>query len=74
MELPFIAPALLHTTTPDGHAIRLPPPAVPTPYLQESGGHLDFAPAYAEHTGTVLEEVGLTAAVVRTLQRYGVVA
>ena len=73
MELPFVAPALLETTTPDGHRIRLPPPAVSTSYLRERGGCLDFAPAYAEHTEAVLAEVGLTAAEVRRLRQEGIV-
>jgi len=73
MELPFIEPALLRTTTPDGRPIRLPPPAVSTPYLRERDGCLDFAPAYAEHTGEVLAEVGLSADEVQRLRQEGVV-
>jgi len=74
MELPFIAPALLETSTPEGRRIRLPPPAVSTSYLEEQEGYLDFAPAYGEHTEAVLAEVGLTAAEVQRLRQGGVVA
>jgi crotonobetainyl-CoA:carnitine CoA-transferase CaiB-like acyl-CoA transferase len=74
MDLPFVAPALLETEAPDGRRIRLPPPAVDTPFLRERGGKLPFAPAYGEDTDAVLAEVGLSGAQIRRLHEEGVVA
>jgi len=73
-ELPFVRAAALRTTAPDGRAVRLPPPAVRTPFLEESGGELRFAPAYGEHTRSVLCEAGLEAGEIDELERAGVVA
>ncbi len=74
MELPFIAPTLLKTVTPDGSAVRLPPAAVPTPYLEGRGGELAFCPGYGEHTESLLREVGLCDDTVSWLHETGVVA
>ncbi|NOR21264.1 MAG: CoA transferase, partial [Candidatus Aminicenantes bacterium] len=43
--LPFVSSNALRTTTPDGRAVRLPPPAVETDYLRQIKGILPFAPA-----------------------------
>jgi itaconate CoA-transferase len=74
MDLPFVRSAALSTVTPDGRVVRLPPPAVSTPYLEERDGRLPFAPAYGEHTDAVLEEAGLRAAEIETLRSLGTVA
>lgn len=74
MDLPFLQDALLHTVTPDGRRLRLPPPAVATDYLTAHGGELAFAPSYGGHTDAVLGEVGLSAEEIRGLRASGVVA
>ncbi|HJO38204.1 MAG: CoA transferase [Vicinamibacterales bacterium] len=74
MDLPCIVPALLETTAPDGRRVRLPPPAVSTRYLEQQEGRLPFAPAYGEHTDTVLTEIGLEPDAIRQLRQDGVVA
>jgi len=74
MELPFIAEQLLHTNAPDGRIIRLPPPAVATPYLKEQRGQLSFAPSYAEHTEAVLQEAGIKPAAIDELRTNGVIS
>jgi len=73
MKLDFVQPALLHTHTPDGATIRLPPPAVATSFLAERGGELPFAPAYGEHTRAVLAEAGVDAAEIDRLGAGGVI-
>jgi len=73
MDLPFVASTALHTHAPDGRAIRLPPPAVTTPFLADHRGEVKFAPAYGEHTDTVLREVGLRDDDIATLRAEGVV-
>ncbi len=72
--LPFVQAATLSTMAPDGRVVRLPPPAVTTPYLEEVGGRLPFAPSYGEHTEAVLGEIGLEAAEIATLRSEGVIA
>jgi len=47
---------------------------VGTPHLAAQGGELPFAPAYGEHTGAVLTEVGLDAAEIGALRGAGVIA
>ena len=74
MELPFLKDALLHTTTPDGRRLRLPPPAVLTEHLRATGGELPFAPAYGGDTDAVLGEVGLSGHEITGLRERGVVA
>ena len=73
MDLPFVAEAALHTQTPAGRSVRLPPPAVSTPFLEASGREIGFAPAYGEHTAAVLREAGLPDEEITTLVREGVV-
>lgn len=73
-ELPFVRDRLLHTTTPDGKTVRLPPPAVTTPYLEERHNELPFAPAYGADTEAVLSEVGLAADEIVRLGAAGIVS
>lgn len=73
-ELDFVKATALRTVVPDGRVVRLPPPAVSTPYLDGRGGELPFAPAYGEHTEAVLLEAGLTRGEVSALRQEGVVA
>ena len=74
MSLPFVASTRLETEAPDGRRIRLPPPAVSTPFLEEQDGKLTFAPAYGADTNAVLAEVGLSDAEISHLREEGVVA
>jgi len=74
MDLPFIEPTLLETRAPDGKRIRLPSPAVTTPYLEERAGSLPFAPAYGEDTDSVLSEIGLGTSEISDLRNRGIVA
>lgn len=73
-DLDFVEASLLKTEAPDGRAIRLPPPAVPTPYLEQLGGVLPFSPAYGEHTDRVCAEVGLADAEIVALRDERVIA
>jgi len=72
--LPFVAETALHTTTPEGRAVRLPPAAVETPWLDGRGGELPFSPDYGEHTDIVLAEAGLGSGEIAALRESGVVA
>ena len=74
MELPFVEPTLLETRTPEGRPIRLPSPAITTPFLEEHDGQLPFAPAYGENTDKVLTEIGLSSSEIRELRNRGIVA
>jgi len=73
-DLPFVAEAALRTTTPEGRPVRLPPPAVPTRFLEERRGELPFAPAYGQHTDAVLAEVGYSTGEIAALRARGVAA
>lgn len=73
-DLPFVSSSALKTTSPDGRMVRLPPPAISTPYLEKINGILPFAPAYGEHTDTILEEVGLTPSEIASLREREIVA
>ncbi len=74
MDQEFLKDALLHTTAPDGRSIRLPPPAVSTEFLEQQNRSLGFAPAYGEHTESVLAEVGVGGGELRSLRERGVIA
>jgi len=74
MSLPFVESAALRTETPDGRIVRLPPPAVTTPHLEEAGGYLPFAPEYGEHSRSLLAEIGLSASAITALEGEGVIA
>ena len=73
-DLPFVASNALKTTAPDGSAVRLPPPAVTTEYLEKINRNLAFAPAYGEHTDKLLNEVGLASSEIDELKKRGIVA
>ena len=73
-DLPFIAENALNTTIPDGRTVRLPPPAQNTEYLKKIKNKLPFAPAYGEHTNSILEEIGLSSSRITSLREQGVVA
>jgi itaconate CoA-transferase len=74
MDLPFIADKALHTVTPDGKTVRLPPPAVSTPHLEAVGGTLPFAPRYGEQSEKLLAEAGVPAADIASYRSRGVIA
>ena len=74
MDLPFVRDVLLHTETPAGERIRLPPAAVDTPWLKARGGALPFAPGYAEHTEALLTEAGLSDAEIQSCREEGIIA
>ncbi len=73
-ELDFVAASALHTTTPDGATVRLPPAAVDTGHLDEVSGELPFCPAYGGHTDALLAEAGFADGEVADLRDRGVVA
>jgi len=73
-NLPFVASDALKTTAPDGRSVRLPPPSKQTDYLKQINGSLPFAPAYGEHTDTILAEVGLSSSEIASLRERKVVA
>lgn len=73
-DLQFVAETALKTFTPDGRTVRLPPPAQSTEYLEKLNNELPFAPAYGEHTDSLLEEIGLSSDEVASLRDQGVVA
>ncbi|MCP3918886.1 MAG: CoA transferase [bacterium] len=73
-DLDFVRASALRTSTPDGRAIRLPPPAVATAHLEEIGRELPFAPSYGQDTDAVFTEVGLDAGEIGRLRESGVVA
>ena len=59
------------TIGPNGNRIRLAPAAVDFPDLRTE---YDFAPAYGEHTDSVLSEVGLSSSEIRELRIRGIIA
>jgi crotonobetainyl-CoA:carnitine CoA-transferase CaiB-like acyl-CoA transferase len=73
-DLPFFKTSGLHTTTPDGKPVRLPPPAVPTEHLEKTQKNLAFAPAYGEHTDAILQEAGMSQDEISNLRNQGIVA
>ena len=73
-NLPFVAADALKTTAPDGRTVRLPPPSAYTDYLEQINRTLPFAPAYGEHTDTILAEVGLSSSEIASLRERNVVA
>jgi itaconate CoA-transferase len=73
-DLPFFKDSALKTILPDGKTVRLPPPAVPTEYLEQIERTLPVAPAYGEHTDVILAEAGLSASEIHSLRSRGVVA
>jgi crotonobetainyl-CoA:carnitine CoA-transferase CaiB-like acyl-CoA transferase len=73
-ELPFVRAAALRTTTPDGQTVRLPPPAVSTPHLEQLDRCLPFAPAYSGDSRSVFTELGLSAEEIAKLEDQGIAA
>jgi itaconate CoA-transferase len=73
-NLPFVTSNALQTTAPDGRTVRLPPPSMKTDYLEQINRSLPFAPAYGEHTDTILAEVGLSSSEIASLRERKVVA
>ncbi len=73
-ELPFVTDRATRTVTPAGRTVRLPPPAVPVEHLEEIDRTLPFAPAYGEHTDSVLAEAGYSTAEIDELRSQGVIA
>ncbi len=73
-DLPFVKANALRTQAPDGRTIRLPPPAVPTPFLASVGGLLPFAPGYGEHTDPVLAEIGVSSEEREAFRAGGIIA
>ena len=73
-DLPFVAGRATRTITPDGKTVRLPPAAVPVEHLEEIDRTLPFAPAYGEHTESVLTEAGFSATEIEELRSGGVIA
>ena len=73
-DLPFVREAALQTETPDGQVVRLPPPAVAVPHLEEIDRKLPFPPAYGEHTDALLAEVGFAPQELIGLREAGVIA
>ncbi|MFH1754993.1 MAG: CaiB/BaiF CoA-transferase family protein [Candidatus Latescibacterota bacterium] len=73
-SLPFVSSELLQTTLPDGRTVRVPPPAVRTEHLDRTGRTLPFAPAYGEHTDSLLGEAGMSPDEIKALRDQGVVA
>lgn len=71
-SLPFVRASALHTTTPDGEAIALPPPALPTAWLDAHGGEIPFAPAYGADNDRILCEIGYTEGHIRQLRDSGI--
>lgn len=74
LDLDFVKETVLKTVAPDGREIRLPPPAVRTPYLDQINGTLPFAPAYGGNTDALLTEAGLSDSEIAGLREQGVVA
>ncbi len=73
-DMPLVEQSALRTVAPDGSVVRLPPPAVDTPFLEERGRALPFAPGYGEHTDALLTEVGASPEEIAKLREKGVVA
>ena len=73
-NLPFVVSNALKTTTPEGRTVRLPPPSVHTNHLEQINRNLPFAPAYGEHTDTILTEIGLSSSEIASLRERKVVA
>jgi itaconate CoA-transferase len=73
-NLPFFKSSALMTVTPDGKTVHLPPPAVLTDHLEQSERILPFAPAYGQHTESILIESGLSSSEISSLRDRGVVA
>lgn len=65
-----VARSMTTSTMPDGRKIRLQPPAVDL----DRPAHFSFPPLYAEHTGAVLREAGLSDSECEALAQAGIVS
>lgn len=74
IEYPAIRQKLLETKTPGGAKVRLPPPAVERENLAACGRCLSYAPGYAQHTDTVLREIGIKPDEITRLRKCGTIA
>jgi len=73
-DLPFVKSTALHTETPDGRTVRLPPPAVEVEHLEEIGRTLPFPPTYGENTDDVLAEIGIGKGEIADMRAASVIA
>jgi len=73
-DLPFVQQSSLKTVTPDGNTVRLPPPAVMTPYLESIDRCLPFAPGYGEQSEEVLKEVDIPQDKIAEYRKRGILA
>ncbi|MEK7730329.1 MAG: CoA transferase, partial [Planctomycetota bacterium] len=74
IEYPAIRQKLLETKTPGGAKVRLPPPSVEHECLAAHGRCLAYAPGYAEHSDTVLREIGIKPDEITRLRNCGTIA
>ena len=74
IEYPAIRHKLLETKTPGGAKVRLPPPSVEREHLAAHGRRLAYAPGYAEHTDSVLREIGIKPDEITRLRDCGTIA
>ncbi len=74
MSMDFHEKSQLTMHAPDRCEIRVPPPAVPVPFLDATKGELPFPPSHGEHTNSVLEEAGLGKAKIEALRGDGAIA
>ena len=70
-RLEALAAHLARTVTPDGRAIRLPPPGTDA---EDMSREMRFAPRYGEHTRAILAEAGYTVPEIAELFESHVVA
>ena len=74
LDFPPVKEKLLKTRTPSGKLVRLPPPSVERDHLVSKDRSLDYAPAYGEHTDSVLEDAGYSDAQIEKLRVGNIVA
>ena len=74
VDYPPIRDKLLTTQTPDGKAVRLPPPSVEREHLVATSRRLPYAPAYSQDTDTILQEGGFSDTELAQLRESGIIA
>jgi crotonobetainyl-CoA:carnitine CoA-transferase CaiB-like acyl-CoA transferase len=74
LEFPPVRDRLLYAKTGSGQKVRLPPPSVERPYLEEKKRELPYAPSYGQSTEAVLKEVGYSASEIADLKAARIVA
>lgn len=74
IDYPAIRDKLLETKIPGGAKVRLPPPSVEREHLAACERRLAYAPGYAEHTDTVLREIGIKPDEITRLRNCGTIA